>query len=495
MTSHVFTLVLLLSIVCLCISGCSAKKKSSAASVLEAFYRNGQLNLEELSDIQDENVDISSFLYLSDGNFTAYMIERPRLFNSLILFTATASNFKCSACISASELFQKTYSSYLELYDQTDLVVNFNSTTVVADINSNQVSTFTRKKYDDVLYVFVVDIDSSRDAFGLFGVDVVPKAFLLPPSTPASATPAPGSSQEQLMRHRLFAGVDPHELEIGNQELMLEQREFLKLISEHSGLDIHATIKPAYFLVPLTVVAIIMAFASSLQTHSDINVCYNRWACCVLSLVAFGVGISGSIFCFIRRSPWVSTTLAPDSGAVASVRIFAEQDRHQYILEGVIVAMLAIIGSISLFAIHSLMGWVLAEGSSEAAASSAQAVASKGKGPNATGSVLWRTTMGLLIHTMLLLLLSICLVCVLTLYGLYIDKTDWYRIRDALPPELWQFFSGKVLKTSGLVKRLCRLVYVWVFEANVRDLAGLRAFVAHKWNPLVYEYLKRQYLG
>lgn len=505
------TLVMYLFLLSLCILSCYSKNKkiTSGKSTQAMFIHAGQLNLEEISDKQDATGDIPSFLYLSDANFTKHIIERPRLFHSLILFTATESKFKCSACKSASALFHASYSYYIQLYDVTELVIHFNDSAEVVRFETTEVGQdkdkmtaaralqphLMRKKYDDVLYVFVVDIDSGRDSFALFGVDAVPKAYLLPPSTVSSASPAPGSTQQQLMRHRLFSDKDPVVYEITQQELMLDQVQFLALLSNRSGLSIHATMQPVVILVPLVAIAIVLAFVSSLNMHCKFNLLHNKYTSCVLSVIAFGVGVSGSIFCYIRRSPWVGTTLAPVTGAITAVKVFAEQDRHQFLLEGVIVTGLIIVCASSLFLI--IYYFVIIDTNTRSNYKNKIVVAgnkSVKEGPEMRSltDTIVDTGYSIITHVALLALLSIVIVCVLTLLRLYTDKTDWYRLKEALPSPVWSYFATKVMKSSGLVKRLCRLVYIWVYELHVHDISSLHSFVTNKWHPLITDYIKRQ---
>jgi hypothetical protein len=478
-------LVLMLLLNICCVLAKKLKSGASAKATQAAFWQTGELNLDELSDHLDSRGEPVSLLYLSDGNFTKYMIERPRLFQSLLLFTATHSKFKCSACKSASELLLKTYSYYTDAHHLTDLVVNFNSSSAKTDGGEFGEGSGGRKKYHDVLFVFVVDIDSSRDAFSLFGVDAVPKAFLLPPSTASSASPAPGSSQVKLVRHRLFALEDPAVFEIGQQQLMLEQASFLQLVGARTGISIVPTVRAVNLLAPLVAVAALLAFASSMQRHYHFNLIFNTYSSCLCSLAAFGVGISGSVFCFVRKSPWVSTTLDPATGVVTAIKVFAEQDRHQYLLEGVIVAALTLVCAGCLFVLSRLAD---GDPGSETDADNRTPAADS----DSLVSTLRHTVSSLCRHIVAVLLLSAAVLCVLLLFRLYTDKTDWYRLREALPPEVSEFFSGKVLKSSGLLKRFCRLAYLWVFEVRVHDFTSLQSFAATKWHPLVTEYLKRQ---
>lgn len=135
--------------------------------------------------------------------------------------------------------------------------------------------------------------------------------------------------------------------------------------------------------------------------------------------------------------------------------IFAPQGRDQYFIEGIIVALWTIGAALS----YSLMSYAT------------------------------RLRFPVLRHCLVILAMTLFIVLSLQIWNAYIDKTGWYSLRETLPAEVWSYLSGSVKKGSGLPKRLLRMSEFWLFES--KDWESF----TKKFNTLVVEYVRREFLG
>jgi len=170
------------------------------------------------------------------------------------------------------------------------------------------------------------------------------------------------------------------------------------------------------------------------------------WVC--VSVVCFCVGVSGSIFCVIKQAQ-------PYGMGRSGLVLFAPQGRDQYFIEGIVVALWTIGAALS----YALMNYAT------------------------------RLRFPVLRHLLVLLSMTLFIVLSLQIWNAYIDKTGWYSLRETLPVEVWSYLSGSVKKSSGLPKRLLRMSEYWLFET--KDWEGF----VKKFNTLVVDYMKREFLG
>jgi len=101
---------------------------------------------------------ISPILYLGDGNFTKYVVDRPREYYAMLLFTATAPQYQCSVCV-------KTKGTYIEAATHYQNQYNFETTPT-----------------DKKMVFFVVEVDSARSVFNDMQLETVPRVYVLPPT-------------------------------------------------------------------------------------------------------------------------------------------------------------------------------------------------------------------------------------------------------------------------------------------------------------------------
>lgn len=167
----------------------------------------------------------------------------------------------------------------------------------------------------------------------------------------------------------------------------------------------------------------------------------------VVSVIAFGVGVSGSIFCIIRSAPYFGYSR---QGKMA---IFAPQGRDQYLIEGIIV---------SLWTVGCGLCFYLMQ------------LSTKLRFP-------------VLRHILVLLFLTAFVVLATEIWSAYVAKTAWYSLKETVPGEVWFFLTSAVKKNSGLLKRLVRVSEIWLFEVKKYE------DIYKKFNLLVVDYVKKRF--
>lgn len=88
-------------------------------------------------------------------------------------------------------------------------------------------------------------------------------------------------------------------------------------------------------------------------------------------------------------------------------------------------------------------------------------------------------------HIGVIFALALFTVLLLQIWDAYSEKTKWYRIRDTLPSQVWWYLTSSVKKTSNLPKRLIRISEIWLFE--YKDWSGFQK----KFQQLVADYVVR----
>lgn len=158
------------------------------------------------------------------------------------------------------------------------------------------------------------------------------------------------------------------------------------------------------------------------------------------------MGVSGSIYCIIRSAPLLGFS------RFGTPVIFSTQGRDQFLLEGIVVAVLTLV--------ISFFGYLLRFST--------------------------KLHFPLLRHLCVLVCMAGFCAVGCELWQLYVLKTPWYSIKDTIPGEIWRFMTSSVKKNSGLPKRLWRLSEIWLFEAK-----EWTAFYK-KFEVLIVDYLRRQ---
>ena len=144
-----------LFLICLIILGCISniavcKKKSSAEQNKEKI----ELRKRTISTLLSTN----PIIYLGDTNFSKYVVERPREYHAVLLFTATASQYQCSVCLKTKNTFIEAASHYVNQYD------------------------FETTPIENRVVFFVLEVDAARSVFSDMQLETVPRLYALPPT-------------------------------------------------------------------------------------------------------------------------------------------------------------------------------------------------------------------------------------------------------------------------------------------------------------------------
>lgn len=400
MINSMSSLILLLLILLLITLIESKKSSISTSSSLEVTKSNERLNI-----LSDKIKLYGPVLTLSESNFSRFIIDRPREYHAALLFTAEAKKYQCSICHSNRIYFNDVAKYYYQAND-------FNKTII-----------------SDRIAFFVVDVDSARSIFNDMNLESVPRYYIVPPRT-----------------------IDSPKLKISDFEANVRSggadgsSVFIEEIKRLTGVHIKITWDPKPFQACLIVLSVILGFvvsAAQVDLKEAIKWYRNQHLWTVVSLLCFGVGVSGSIFCIIRSAPLFG------NGRSGGLRIFAGQGRDQFLIEGIIVAL-----------------WTI--------------------GCGLAGVLMYYGTkmhIGFLRHAVVLLSLSLFIVLSLHIWDGYIEKTRWYSLQNTLPREVMNYFKANIKKSSGLMKRLIRVSEYWLNEAKDIDQ------VQRKFKVLVVDYV------
>ena len=243
-----------------------------------------------------EKLQGGSWLPLTDGNFSRFVVERPRSYHAVLMFTATAAKYQCSVCVQTKKSYTDAAAYYREQYD-------------LGSVAEEQRIAF-----------FLLEVDSARQIFNDMGLETVPRIYVLPPTRSDSPKMKMG------------------EYEVEVRSLMEGVASFLGQVEARTKVPVAMTVSPLPVLAALAFVAYFLALlaAAAAREPAKALLWYQSpgiWI--VFSTLCFGVGVSGSIFCVIRSAPLYG---ADRQG----VRIFAGAGRDQYFVEGVLVALMTV---------------------------------------------------------------------------------------------------------------------------------------------------------
>ena len=266
---------------------------------------------ERLQNIATKVLKHSQYIIpLSDRNFSDYIIDLPREYNALLMFTALAPKYQCSICMNIKDTFSKVATYYANQY-------NFNTTSI-----------------DKKLVFFMIDVDNSRNIFNDLALESVPRFFLIPPKDIHSTSKAKISTYE-----------------ISTRLAIEGEQAFLTQIEEMSSIKISVTINSTPIVIVLCLVSILLAIFVSSHVSSGKNallIYQNKYLWVIISLICMGAGVSGSIYCLLRSVPFFGVDHRSGKPQIFS----AGQSREQYTLEGIIVALWTIGFGVSLYAMH-----------------------------------------------------------------------------------------------------------------------------------------------
>jgi hypothetical protein len=345
---------------------------------------------------------------LSDRNFSKFINDRPRDYYAVVVLTATDPQYKCSVCVKAKGNLEDVAKLYVSQYN-------------ISEVPANQRVVF-----------FKAEVDDARNIFTELRVETVPRTFVFPPA-------------------------DTKSKKVPMQEYEIEGRGFLEGLSSSvetvnnvTGVKIQILQHPFLFLFAAAVFAVLLSLFVSAAAYDVTGslLWYQTpklWV--IISIICFGVGVSGCIFCIIRGAPPFGF------GREGTLSIFAPQGRDQYLIEGIIVAL-----------------WTV--GAGLAAYFAAQST---------------KIPVPLLREVLVLAFVTCFIVLGVQIWTAYVSKTAWYSLKETVPPILWTYISSGVKKNSDLFKRLLRMSEIWLFEIKGLDFDVF----GKKFQLLVVDYLKR----
>lgn len=137
---------------------------------------------EKLSKYSSTNGGV---IPLTDDTFTRYVIDRPREYHAILMFTATNPMYKCNVCNRAKSNYEDVARAYHQQY-------NFS--------NPNT-------PIENRIVFFSLEVDDARSIFGALGLESVPRFYALPPTT--RDTPKMKIETLELEARPLLEGLGP----------------------------------------------------------------------------------------------------------------------------------------------------------------------------------------------------------------------------------------------------------------------------------------------
>ena len=390
-------LVLLLSFFLFSHAGKSKKTTSQSNT-------NGEATYIELSKIL--NVQNKPILTLTDSNFTKFVQSRPRNYHAAFFLTASNKKYQCSVCKKAAKIYKQAALHYIEQYN------------------------FSKISMDKRIAFFYLDLDSSRNVFNSLNLETVPKLFILPPASVEDAKQIASKFE-----------VPPESILEGVPNLISE-------IKTLTGIEIQIRMDATPILAILCFISIILAFIYSLASidfNKSIYWYRNSTFWMLFSILCFGVGVSGTLYCIIRSAP------SYGFDREGNIDIFSGQSREQYLLEGIVVAIFTIGIAVSLIMIYYST----------------------------------KIQYAILRHIFVMIAMSAFVVLSIQVWNAYVDKTRWYSVKETLPAEIWGFLTATVKKKSYLPKRLLRISEIWLYDFKDWD-----SFLK-KVKSLLWDYILR----
>ena len=207
------TWILIALISCLVVSVVGKKKSAAEQSQEKVEQRNRVLS----TLLSSTSTSPSSVVYLGDGNFTKFVVERPREYFAFMLFTATAAQYQCSVCVKTKQTFIDAANHYSNQYE------------------------FDTTPADRRIVFFVLEVDSARSVFSDMQLETVPRVYMLPPTT--SKTPKSKISDFEVESRILLEGT----------------ASILGEVRSLTGVEVKILLDPAPALLGLCLVALLVA--------------------------------------------------------------------------------------------------------------------------------------------------------------------------------------------------------------------------------------------
>lgn len=182
-------LILLVVLLSICGESEGKKKKTSSSSnpktsttqtftTSTASQKKDTARLELLNSIFLRS---SQPIPLTDRNFSKFITERPRTYNSLVTLTATGTQYSCNMCVKAKVNFDEASRLYHSQYN------------------------FSSVPPEQRLAFFIVEVDDARNLFGELRIETVPRIYFVPAAGVES--PRMQFSQQEVESRAFLEGV------------------------------------------------------------------------------------------------------------------------------------------------------------------------------------------------------------------------------------------------------------------------------------------------
>jgi hypothetical protein len=146
---------------------------------------------------------------------------------------------------------------------------------------------FAEVEADERVAFFVLDVDKSRKTFTSLEIETVPRFYILPPRLTSDAPKVKTSDYELATTASL-------------QGLTTFMHEFNRV----SGLKLEPKVEPHPILLIIGMLSAIFALLASVSDGDVmklIDIFRSSWIWMTVSMLCFGFGVSGSVYCIIRN--------------------------------------------------------------------------------------------------------------------------------------------------------------------------------------------------
>lgn len=222
------------------------------------------------------------------AQFRKIVTPSARSYDGIVLFTASAK-VGCARCPDSEQMFAEVADTAAQLKDES-------------------------------IFFFQVSFDTSQDVFAAFQLNHAPVVLWIP-----SEAKHDGKDLLKLIPARTLA---LSQLESYTPD------SIAAWVSARTGRKIEIYHSPVFRITVFVSILLTLAvFGKYLALHLVPRLRRAKWAWFLLSLMAYGLGVSGTIYSFLRSVPQYGTD------GRGNVQYFAH-DRHQYLIEGYLVGML-----------------------------------------------------------------------------------------------------------------------------------------------------------
>lgn len=358
-----------------------------AASTAAAASKNKRAQL-----LAETAASSSRVVKLLPSNYTNFVIDSPRDYDIIVLYTASEAKYGCTTCASLARELKIAATSYEAAYPSGNRSAEAGDSDGASSLPARDV------------FFGVVDFKNNQDAFAMHGFRSVPHVALHPRTHERGATPAPLQRAEKLQNKPIAAEFLQSPTD-GN----LPASAIMAMLPAAVRVSVQ---RPAEERLGIAfVVVAVVAFLGALSAADASNALFfmKTWFWRAVSFAFFAVSVSGAISCVIKGSPWYGSR--PNGG----VTLFSGGHGHhdQYYAEGAVIGALNVAAALGVIALVSV---------------------SKSRHVSAFGKALLGCAAA-----------AVFLVAYARIFGYYQEKTSWYKL-DALVPAhmrktLWDAYA------------------------------------------------------